>query len=548
MKTSLMILLLMTVNLLQAQPKTEVSGKLLGFDGKPMSIAYVHFAKHRQDGSISSVKVDKNGCYKMVLSGRGSYELRYSGLFHEQLLIPILLDGSKQIDLDVNLKTYHYPKQIDSVKAFGDFNNWNYKTSLNCSKNNNEWTAEIKTDKPEVRFKFANLINDWQSATGNKADYFEDDLYGGYNGVVKTKNGQAIITLDISSLPESNKEVKIVFGKNNGFEERYAKYNLRTEKFSDEIISKYIIAKKKGTDKETFFKTFDFQFYFNRIDSSLIDEKNADLQQYLNLSKFILYKVTYSSTLKGDSLSADKLLKSIPENSVLWQIDPSLYFFLFSAIGNNSNVKYQIDEIIKVSGNNDFKAEFSYYAAAEFYYRKNEKYFNEYYKYLSNNFPDSKFFEWAKTEFSPDKKILIGKKIPSYSIKSLDDSTKIISDLALKGKYYLIDFWAIWCLPCVAEMKSLHSAYEKYKFRNFEIVSFSFDGSAEEVKLFRLNKWKMPWQNAYIEGGTGSEFGQRFEILGIPKPILVNPEGEIIAMDDELRGEQLEKTLEKYLK
>jgi hypothetical protein len=58
----------------------------------------------------------------------------------------------------------------------------------------------------------------------------------------------------------------------------------------------------------------------------------------------------------------------------------------------------------------------------------------------------------------------------------------------------------------------------------------------------------MPWLHTFVEGGFKSELGKKFEVMWIPKPILVGPQGIILEVDDALRGENLEKTLAKFLK
>ena len=57
----------------------------------------------------------------------------------------------------------------------------------------------------------------------------------------------------------------------------------------------------------------------------------------------------------------------------------------------------------------------------------------------------------------------------------------------------------------------------------------------------------MPWLHTFIENSYNNELSKRFEVSGIPKPVLVNPQGIIIATGMELRGEELRKTLDKYL-
>lgn len=53
----------------------------------------------------------------------------------------------------------------------------------------------------------------------------------------------------------------------------------------------------------------------------------------------------------------------------------------------------------------------------------------------------------------------------------------------------------------------------------------------------------MPWLHTFVEGGFNSELAKTFEVLGIPKPILVSPKGIILATEDDLRGPNLERTL-----
>ncbi len=57
----------------------------------------------------------------------------------------------------------------------------------------------------------------------------------------------------------------------------------------------------------------------------------------------------------------------------------------------------------------------------------------------------------------------------------------------------------------------------------------------------------MPWKHAFVEGGFESDVAGRFEVVGIPKPILIGPDGQIVATASDLRGEDLLKTLEEHL-
>jgi peroxiredoxin len=94
----------------------------------------------------------------------------------------------------------------------------------------------------------------------------------------------------------------------------------------------------------------------------------------------------------------------------------------------------------------------------------------------------------------------------------------------LRGSVVLVDFWATWCPPCVAEVPSVKAAYDKLHSRGFEVVGISADDDKDDLLSF-ISKKKLEWPQC-LDGRSG-KVSTQFGIDEIPAMWLIDKQGKV---------------------
>lgn len=99
-----------------------------------------------------------------------------------------------------------------------------------------------------------------------------------------------------------------------------------------------------------------------------------------------------------------------------------------------------------------------------------------------------------------------------------------------RGAYVFIDFWATWCGPCIAEVPSLQKLEEKYHDKNIKFVSISIDRK-ENKNIWKnlISEENFPGTQLFANEDKG--FEDAYKVSGIPRFILLDPEGKIVDAD-----------------
>lgn len=117
----------------------------------------------------------------------------------------------------------------------------------------------------------------------------------------------------------------------------------------------------------------------------------------------------------------------------------------------------------------------------------------------------------------------VGMMLPDYSAMNLD-GTKF--DLASRrGKVVLLNVWATWCTPCLAEIPELQRIHDAYAARGFEVVGASVDESGiESVKQF-VDAKKMTYPIVLDPQG---QVANLLQATVLPTSVLMDRTGKIV--------------------
>ena len=134
---------------------------------------------------------------------------------------------------------------------------------------------------------------------------------------------------------------------------------------------------------------------------------------------------------------------------------------------------------------------------------------------------------------------VLPRRVPKFTVKNIDE-TAFDAD-AFKGKVTLVDFWATWCVPCVASMPDMQKLYDKYKESGFTVAGVSIDEEgAKKVKPF-LAKRKFTYP-MLLDTDKDAPTWKAFGVHVIPAVFLVDRDGQIV---QQWTGKPDKKEIEK---
>jgi len=160
----------------------------------------------------------------------------------------------------------------------------------------------------------------------------------------------------------------------------------------------------------------------------------------------------------------------------------------------------------------------------------NDENVEQVYNVLSDNVKDTPMGRRLESMIRMYKTLDNDEDAPDFTIDDVNGNPVSLS--SLRGKYVLLVFWSPTCQHCLSEIPNMKRAYEMYKDKGLEIISFAMvEERDKQYWLDTVEDIGMPWPNIADFKGWESEIFQLYKAFSVPRNYLIDPEGIVVAKE-----------------
>ena len=108
--------------------------------------------------------------------------------------------------------------------------------------------------------------------------------------------------------------------------------------------------------------------------------------------------------------------------------------------------------------------------------------------------------------------------VPNTKLKNLESEFIYTNDVLIENNFYIISFWATWCIPCINELDAIVDIYDELEKDNIEVIAISTDDARTKKRVRPMINGK-DW-NFKILLDENHDLKRALNIVGIPHTII----------------------------
>lgn len=342
------------------------------------------------------------------------------------------------------------------------------------------------------------------------------------------------LTLNTTEFDESIRYTGVGSEGNNYLAAKY----LTDERMSGNVSDVFAMEEAAFSEKVNAIRDAKFKLL---EDAQILDEtflvletKNLEFEHLTNLQQYPSYH-EYFAKKEGFKASDDflKPLESVDFTNAEYYNSLSNYKRLvqnyYSDQLRESDDPAKVFDLLKKEASPELKKDLA--RMLNYEVGPNNEHNEAYYNGIMALSDDEEFK--AKLQKKYEKVKLLAKGMPSPVFVNYENHKGGATSLEeLKGKYVYVDVWATWCGPCKREIPYLKEVEAKYHKNNIEFVSTSIDKAKDHnVWVEMVREKELGGMQLFADNDWNSKFVTDYAIEGIPRFILIDPDGNIVTAD-----------------
>lgn len=497
--------------------------------------AHVSVHMYGSRSALRAAETNSDGSFQLALDTAGIAEVTVAAPNRERTSVRPYLLREDTVSLDVQLAGLD-TSSLQEPRLIGSFNDFKFRSGeVPLHENEGIFKATVPAPEDSVTYQILGVREERpRTAGGTDSDRRSYHPRLGYRSVVSAPEDSVQVTFDPARLPPEDGPTRARFADPSSTPASY-------HRFTESLRDRYRTYQEARRSDQVSADTISWSAHHRRVRATLQDAPSDQLQA-AHLATYLRY------TGKPEPKLARRALNSIPADNPAWSIGRflPLPIRVASQLGEPDAYRPFFYEIARSNPSDELRAGMLFQMLGQAHRSDDQSRQRLLYSWLTGEYPGSRYVDIARKRYNPDRRIQAGADAPDFTVGALKgDQTFSREDFS--GKHVLLDFWATWCQPCIEEFPTLRKARRQYSRDELAILSVSLDADRETVTTF-LKERNLPWNHAFGDGAMDSQIAEEFEVGGLPKPVLVGPDGKIVAAEgSRLRGERLLQTLEQEL-
>lgn len=142
--------------------------------------------------------------------------------------------------------------------------------------------------------------------------------------------------------------------------------------------------------------------------------------------------------------------------------------------------------------------------------------------------------------YAPQRDSLIGKKVPDFKLISFNGDSLRLAEV--NAKVILLDFWEVWCGPCLKSMPTINEFQEKYKEKGLKVIGLISETKSLNAAKTLVEKKQITIQQLLADAKTISAY----KVRSNPRYVILDKNKHIVAIFEGFSPD-IEKTIEAQL-